>query len=224
VEGGVVTGRPKRIALLALAVACGAPAPATESTPALPPARVTRDSSSSVLVPPNYGTLKQDEISIVVQPGAVRVSLLPLDETVIRLLAPDSYHTLRSILEGRRQQIAQRAQMHGVREPRVWFIKFQGLEPDARFIPTDVSITSGGRDYRPFDVIPLTGGFGDQRLRARETQQGLLLFDEGVDDAQSLVVTIGSERNADWSDDAGGILPKLDRERANVRARAAAHP
>lgn len=214
----------KRILASVLIVACAPPAPSTQTSPGLPPARVTRDSTSSVLLPPNYGTLRQDDISIVLQPPGVRVAALPLDESIIRLLAPDSYHSLRSLLESRRQQITQRAQMRGVRDPRVWYVKYTGLEPDARFTPLDMTVTSGGRDYRPFDIIPVTGGFGTQRLQPREQQAGLLLFDEGVDVNQPLVVTIGSERNTDWDNTAGGILPKLDLERANVRARAAARP
>lgn len=225
-ENGIVTSRGAcglpalSIILSAVVTACGG-APNSQAQPALPPARITRDSTSSTLVPAGYGTLKQDDISIILQTPGVRVTAIPLDESIIRLLAPDSYRTLRSVLESRRQQIAQRAQTRGVRDPRVWYLTFQGLEPDARFLPTDLTIVSGGREYRPFDLLPITGGFGTQRLQPRETQRGLLLFDEGVDVTQSLVVLMGSERNTDWD----AILPKLDVERANVRARAAAtHP
>jgi hypothetical protein len=162
----------------------------------------------------------------VLQPEGVRVTAIPLDETVIRTLAPDSYRTLHATAEGKRQQVLQRAQVRGIRDPRVWYVRFYGLAPNARFVPTDMTVTSGGRDYRPFDVIPITPGFGTQRLQPRETQAGLLLFDEGVDVTQPLIVTMGAERNMDWSNDqtTAAILSKIETERSNIRARAPRQP
>ncbi len=176
--------------------------------------------SSATLVPAGYGTLRQDDIAIVLQPEGVRVTAIPLDEAVIRTLAPDSYRTLRARLDSRRMQIAQRAAMHDVHNPRVWYVVFSGLAADARFVPTDFTVTSGGRDYRPFDVVPLSAGFGEQRVEPRETQSGLLLFDEPVDVSQPVTVTMGIERNTDWEN----ILHRLDAERAAIRARAARPP
>ncbi|HEY4218819.1 MAG TPA: hypothetical protein VGM67_16880 [Gemmatimonadaceae bacterium] len=209
-------------AQLAASTASGAAAPAA---PAVPVTRVTPDSTSSNLVPAGFGTLKQEDIAIVLQPNNVRITAIPLDESVIRTLAPDSYRNLRATLESKRQPITQRATAHGVRDPRVWYVSFAGLVPDSRFSPTDITVTSGGRDYRPIDVIPLTPGFGEQRLDPREVQRGLLLFDSGVDVSQPLVVTIGTEQNTDWSTDSGeSILNKIDAERAQIRARAGGRP
>jgi hypothetical protein len=220
----VIASRRALIPLIAscVAAACGGAVGSTVATPTVPPQRVTPDSSTSTLVPPNLGTLRQDDISIVLQPEGVRVTAIPLDETVIRTLAPDSYRTLHAIVEGKRQQILQRAQVRNIRDPRMWYVRFYGLAPNARFVPTDITVTSGGRDYRPFDVVPITPGFGTQRLQPRETQAGLLLFDEGVDVSQPLVVTRGADRNREWSNVAStaAILNKLDAERASIRARA----
>jgi hypothetical protein len=127
------------VVLLGGCGAAGAPG-AAPSVGALP-GRVTRDSTSSTLVPPNLGTLKQDDISIVLQPEGVRVTAIPLDEAVIRTLAPDSYRALRAIAEGKRQQITQRAQVRGIRDPRVWYVRFYGLAPNARCVPTDMTVT-----------------------------------------------------------------------------------
>ena len=115
----------------------------------------------------------------------------------------------------------QRSAMHSVREPRVWIVRFVGLAPDARFVPTDFTVTSGGREYRPFDIIPLSPGFGAQRLQPREQQSALLLFEEGLDVSQPLVVTMGSQRNTDWETI---LLKTIDPERAAIRARAGSHP
>jgi hypothetical protein len=214
--------------LIAMLAACAQP-PASATADAgrvvVPVVRVPPDTGSANLVAAGFGTLKQEDIAIVLQPNNVRITAIPLDESVIRTLAPDSYRNLRATLDSKRQQIAQRAAAHGFRDPRVWYVSFAGLTPDSRFIPTDITVTSGGRDYRPFDVIPLTPGFGEQRLQPREVQRGLLLFDNAVDVAQPLVVSSGAERNTDWSTDSGEtILSKIDAERAQIRARAGGRP
>jgi hypothetical protein len=207
---------------LIVGVACSAPSASTpQPQPAGVPTRVSRDSTSASLVPVGFGTLKQEDLAIVLQQNGVRVTAIPLDENVIRTLAPDSYRALHATLESKRQQIMQRASLRGIREPRVWYVVFTGLVPDARFIPTDITVTSGGREYRPIDVIGLSTGFSEQRLQPRETQKGLLVFDESLDVGQPIVVIMGSERNIDWSTDrSDSILSRIEAERAQIRARA----
>ena len=216
--------------VIAIVIAASFAACTTAQSPGAAPAtpqgtaqegRVANNSASSTLVPAGLGTVRQDSISIVLQPEGVRVTAIPLDESVIRVLAPDSYRSLHAVLESKRQQIMQRATLRGVREPRVWYVRFYGLAPDARFVPTDFTVTSGGREYRPFDVIPLTPGFGTQRLQPREQQTALLLFEDGLDVSQTLVVTMGSQRNTDWD---SILLRTIDPERAAIRARAGSRP
>ena len=96
--------------LIVVASGCATPAPTpSQAAVGLPAARVPRDSMSSTLIPAGLGNIKQDSISIILQPEGVRVSAVPLDESVIRVVAPDSYRTLHAILESKRAQIAQRA-------------------------------------------------------------------------------------------------------------------
>lgn len=212
-------------ALFVIAACGGSPVRSASQVSPQIPARVSRDSASSTLIPPNLGTLHQDDIAITIVQTAVRISVIPLDESVIRTLAPDSYRALHAILESRRQQIMQRASVRGIREPRVWYISFTGLTPDARFVPTDITVTSGGRDFRPVDVVPLTPGFSEQRVQPRETQRGLLIFDDAVDASQPIAVTIGPDRNTEWSTDrSDSILSRIEAERAQIRARATARP
>jgi hypothetical protein len=214
------------VMLAMAAAACSAPAASTAQPQPTPlPTRITRDSTSAALVPVGFGTLRQEDIAITLQQNGVRVSAIPLDEAVIRTLAPDSYRALRATLDSKRQQIMQRASLRGIREPRVWYVTFLGLVPDARFIPTDITVTSGGREYRPVDVIGLSNGFAEQRLQPRETQRGLLVFDESLDVSQPVIVIMGSERNTDWSTDrSDSILSRVEAERAQIRARATGRP
>jgi hypothetical protein len=231
VESGTVSSviaRTARALLFLAAVALlsgcgGAPSPATPTTVPVP-APAPRDSTASGLVAPGFGTLKQDDISIVLEGDGFRASALPLDEAVIRLLAPDSYRGLKGVLDSKRQQIMQRALARGIREPRVWQVRFFGRAPDARFVPTDITVTSGGREYRPIDVVAVTQGFSEQRLQPRDTQTGLLVFEEGLDVSQPVVVSMGTARNTDWDNAPGKILTRLDTERASARARAASRP
>jgi hypothetical protein len=207
---------------LIVGVACIAPSASTaQPQPVSVPTRISRDSTSASLVPVGFGTLKQEDLAIVLQPNGVRVTAIPLDENVIRTLAPDSYRALHATLESKGQLIMQRASLRGIRDPRVWYVVFTGLVPDARFIPTDITVTSGGREYRPVDVIGLSNGFSEQRLQPRETQRALLVFDESLDVGQSVVVIMGSERNTDWlTDRSDSILSRVEAERAQIRARA----
>ena len=208
------------------AAACGAPPAGGAVSPGSPPApiattiRSTPDSTASALIPPGYGSLRQDDISIILQPNGVRVTAIPLEESIIRTLAPDSYRTLHSTLEARHDEIVRRGATRGVRNPKVWYVSFTGLVPDARFVPTDITASSGGREYRPIDVIGLTPGFSEQRVQPRETQRCLVLFDDQLDMSQSVTVSMGTERNTDWE----SRLQLLETARAEVRARAAGHP
>ncbi len=219
----------RMLTLVLLLIACGAPAASTTSGTGTAPqpalaaqtAAVVRDTNPN-LIPPGLGTLKEADISITLQlPAGVRVTMFPIDESVIRTLAPDSYRGMHAIAESRAAQIRQRASMRGERNPSVWFVRFYGLAPDARYDPTDITVSVGGRDFRPFDVVPVSGDLGTQSIQPRETKTGLLLFESGVDAAQPMVVRMGAEQSADW-DYSGGILGKIDAERAAVRARASA--
>lgn len=84
----------------------------------------------------------------------------------------------------------------------------------------DLIITSTGRDFRPVDVIALSSGFGEQRLKQRETQSAIFVFDGEIDLDQPLVVRFLNEQNGFWEQ----VLPRIERERALVRARSLRSP
>lgn len=213
-------------ALLCGALACAAPPATTSTTPAPRPAATNAargtgdDTSGTGLVPPGYGTLRQDDIAVRVQlVGGVTVRAIPLDEGLIRLLSPDSYRALRDLRGSRRAQIDSIAARTG-RGTRVsvWYVSFFGVEQgEARFSPYEFIVTNAGRDFRPLDVLPITPGFGGQRLRQRETQSALYVFDGQLDVNQPLTVTVETTQSDAWSRD---ILQRVERERALVRSRA----
>ena len=210
------------VVLLLAAAACagrpasgGAPSPAAGDAQARPV--TTRLDTAPPLVPPNFGTLTQDDIAIHMQVGQVQVRAIPLDEAIIRVLAPDSYRSLRGLRESRREAIDRLAARYMLRERNVWLVSFFGLAPDARFSPGELTLSLSGRDYRPLEMLPLSSGFGEQRLDVRETQSALYLFGDGIDLTQPVIVRMQGTEDPTW----GTIVQRIEQERALIRGRAA---
>lgn len=179
-------------------------------------APVIEDTTARAGIPAGYGSLRQDEIAIRLEPQGLIVRAIPLDETVIRLLTPDSYRALRDLEESNRRTIDGIARRSGGRSPDLWYVSFYGLEENARFSPMELVITSGGQDFRPIDVIPLSTGFGEQRLRQRETQSAVYVYPGDIDVDHPLTVTFQGQQSVLWEQ----VLQRIERERALVKARA----
>jgi len=202
---------------LALLVSTVAVALATRSSGAQQPGK-TADTAS---LPAGLGTLKQDDIAVRVQFNALQVRVLPLDETVIRTLSPDSYRALHELRESKRTLVEGLLKRTGLPGASVWYVQFfNGEQGEARFSPLEVVINSAGRDFRALDVFALTPGFGEQRLLQREVQAGLYVFDPSVDVNQPLVITFETQSSDVW----GTLLKRVDQERTLIRSRAAAKP
>ena len=204
------------LAVGSVACAAGPPAAAGQQ-PALTP--ITDDTTGRASVPVGFGTLRQDEIAIRMELPGLIVRAIPLDENLIRLLTPDSYRALRELQESNKQAIAAVTRRTGGRAPDLWYVSFYGVQPDVHFSPMELVITSSGRDFRPLEIIPLSTGFGEQRLKQREAQSAIYLFDEAIDLDQPLSVTFQNIRDDSWEQ----VLTRVERERALVRARAS-HP
>jgi hypothetical protein len=199
-----------------IACATGTPSASAQQQTLTP---IVEDTIGRGNVPVGFGTLRQDEIAIRMELPGLIVRAIPLEENVIRLLTPDSYRALRELQESNKQAIAAVTRRTGGRAPDLWYISFYGVQPDVHFSPMELVITSSGRDFRPLEVLPLSSGFGEQRLKQREAQSAIYLFDEAIDLDQGLSVTFQNVRDDTWDE----ILPRIERERALVRARAS-HP
>jgi len=171
------------------------------------------------LVPAGFGTLRQDDLSLRITSSSLQVRATPLDESIIRLLSPDSYRAMFELRRSKSDAIALVAQRNGARDVSIWYVSFFAVERgETRFSPREFIITNVGREFRPLDVLPLTPGFGEQRLRQNGRQDALYVFDGQLDVQQPLSVSYATERNNDWS----SILPVIERERSLVRSRASA--
>lgn len=197
---------------LVIIAACAPPS----GTAGVASAPVIEDTTSHATVPPGYGSLKQDEIAIRLESPSLVVRAIPLDESVIRLLTPDSYRALRDLEQSNRRAIEGISMRSGGRAPDLWYVSFYGREENARFSPMELIITSGGQNFRPLDVIPLSTGFGEQRLRQRETQSAVYVYSGDIDVDHPLTVSFQGQQSSVWEQ----LLQRIERERALVRARA----
>jgi hypothetical protein len=222
-------GRALVIASLIWTVACASSAPAPASTAATPRTTTAADTAASHhrsvadtvpgLPPPGFGTLRQDDISLKLTVTTLQVRATPLDESIIRLLSPDSYRAMSELKRSKSEAIAGVARRNAVRDLSLWYVSFFAVEQgETRFSPREFIITNVGRDFRPLDILPITPGFGEQRLRQNGRQDAVYVFDGQLDVQQPLTVAYETATNDSW----GQMLPQIERERALVKSRAAA--
>src|SRR5688572_21214698 len=90
------------------------------------PSAVSRD-SSRLLVPAGYGSLKQEDVAIRVARRGLQVQAIPLDETIIRVLSPDSYRALREQLASRKPSLDSLSRRTGLSAFSLWMVRLHGL-------------------------------------------------------------------------------------------------
>jgi hypothetical protein len=169
-------------------------------------------------LPVGFGTLRRDDITVRFATGQVEIQVLPLDEEVIRLLAPDTYRTLRGLLQSRRAELDTAAARAGMRNPVLVLVTFFGVLPQARFVPEDLSITSQGRLFRPAAIVPLSPAWSTLQLEARQQAAAIYLFESGISFREALTVSYQGLHNDAWA----RSVRALEREHARVMARAQA--
>jgi len=167
-------------------------------------------------VPAGYGTLRRDDVAVRLSTGTIEVQVLPLDEQVIRLLAPDTYRSLADLVRSRAAEIADAAARGGTEHPTLVMVTFLGVVPQARFNPEELNITSRGRLFRPIGVVPLSPTWSSFQLDARQQAAALYLFEPGISFAEQLTVTYQGLSSDAWT----RAVRLLEQERARVKARA----
>ena len=213
--------------LAALLNACvSAPSVAAQVRPTTLPAGQSGtlgDTLDPNWVPVGFGTLRQDDLALKVSPATgLQVRAIPLDERVIRLLSPDSYRSLRELLSSKDRELLAVKERNRLPSYSIWYVSFFAQEQgETRFSPQEFIISNTGRDFRPLDMLPIKPGFGEYRLRQRDVQSALLIFDGQLDVNQPLSALMESTPSAtDWN----RVIQRIERERSLVRSRAAAAP
>jgi hypothetical protein len=169
------------------------------------------------LPPAGYGSLKQDQVAVMITTGNLAIRVLPLDEHVTRMLAPDTYASLHALLMSRNSAIAAAARNLGRDSVQAFFVTFFGLQPQVTFVPDQISIQSQGSYYRPLGILPLSPLWNDARLDQRQQASALYLFDPSIPVSQTFTVTYGDQYSANFDNS----INLLQSERARVLARAA---
>lgn len=167
-------------------------------------------------IPPGYGTLRRDDVVMRMTTGTIEVQILPLDEQVIRLLAPDTYRSLTRLVQSKALEIEDAAQRGGTDTPTMVMVTFLGVVPQARFNPEDLNITSRGRLFRPVGIVPLSPTWSSFQLDARQQAVAIYLFEPGISVREELTVSYQGLSSEAWT----RSLRLLDQERARVKARA----
>ena len=167
-------------------------------------------------VPVGYGTLRRDDIVARFSTGTLEIQVLPLDEQVIRLLAPDTYRSLAQLVRSRAADVAAAAGRGATENPTLVMVTFLGVVRGARFNPEELNITSRGRLFRPIGVVPLSPTWSSNQLEARQQAAAIYLFEPGISVREQLTVSYQGLSSDAWT----RSLRLLDQERARVRARA----
>ena len=191
----------------ATAACAGATPPPVEAQATADPNRRT---SVRDTVPIGYGSLKQDEVTIQIRTGSLLLKVTPLHESVIRLTAPDTYRRLHALAESRREDATR-----GLGDRDLFLVSFFSYEPDVTFQPEDVQLAHQGRTLRPEAIVPVTPGWGQQRMQQQETQTAVYAFEAPIDYYQDIVLHYQMEQNDVWR----GIITRLEAELAKVKSR-----
>jgi hypothetical protein len=199
-----MTLRP--FALLAALALAAAPL-AAQGAPLLTP---------ETAVPPGFGTLRQDDIQLVLRGPQVEIRFLPLDPRTGNLLSPDAYKSFRQLLIENRERIDTVARNRGISQPGIAFVSFFGLTPGAFYDAEVVNLVVRNRLIRPIGIVPYTPGFSEQRLEPREVRSAFYLFDEAIPVLEPFSLQYLNQYNADWGDKISRI--NAERQRAALRA------
>jgi len=192
-------------------VACGAPR--TDVSLGAAPVSAQSTDTTDLMVPARLGSLRQDDITIQLRNGPLLVKVTPLEESIIRLLAPDTYDRLHAIAESKRAEQQNRMQRPA---EAMFLVSFFSYDADVEFQPEGVELSHQGRLLQPVAILPVTSGWGRQRLNQQDQQVAVYVFGEPIDYRLRLTVRYGTDDSDAWT----SIIRKLDAERARVRARA----
>ena len=201
------------LASLVVAAACGGARAPDSAAAAAPDPPLAQDTAA---VPAGYGTLRRDDIVVQFNTSQLQIQVLPLDDDIIRLLLPDTYQALTSLVTSKRDAIVTAAQRGGVVRPSLVLVTFRGLVPQARFSPEDFNIGNRGQLFRPVGVVPLSTAWDTYQLEAREQAMAIYLFPDGISFRERLLMAYEGLTNDSWS----RTLSVVERERAAVRVRA----
>ena len=178
----------------AVAVATAACAPAPPPGEARVPAAVPRRNVPEAALP--AGSLRQDEISVQLVAGALRIEVTPLASWVLEAAAPDTRDRLRRIAEAHGESL-DRSGTDGT--PSLFLVSFSSAQPGTEFHPDDLHLMSRGLRERPVAIRAITPGWGGQRLEQQSTATAVYAFGGELDLARELTVVYREVEDSSWA-------------------------
>ena len=160
-------------------------------------------------LPSGYGTLRQEDVSLTLVSGDLRLMVTPLHESVTRVTAPDTERRLHAL-------IGAYAAPGNEDGSGLFLVSFFSDRPDVSFDPEEVQLVAQGFRLRPAAITPLTPSWGERRVGQREQVMAVYRYSADVDLESDLVLVYGLDEATQWS----SILPRIQAERGRVRARA----
>lgn len=218
--------RRTTVALLGIAiVGCGGSAATDSPVGAAPAVAQTGEQWSPAmerpgpwqLPPPGYGTLSQDQITIPLVQDQLQIKVVPLDEWVILMTAPDTHRRLNRYKTSRFAEIQDFSMAAGEKFfPHVMFVTMFTRDVQTRFEPMDLRIISQNVTYRPIGIIPITPDFGRGQLQQQQPAIALYVFSARIDLNIPMLIEYERAQSGRWS----AIKALLDNERARVASRS----
>jgi hypothetical protein len=180
----------------------------------LPPQTVAQD--TDLLPPPGFGSLRQDDLAVRLDGPNVEIRLMPLDELILRLLAPDSYRSLHALRETKDAEMRRLAERRGVVEPVAFLVTVFGKQEQAEFDPEQLSIISRNRLFRPIGILAMTPLWNQRRVSQRETAAAVYVFEPGIAMLEPFTVEYSGAASDRWTQS----LRRVERERARIASRS----
>lgn len=184
-----------------------APPPAGVSGPAAAtPRRIATEAAAP------SGSLRQDQISVRMVAGALRIEVTPLERWVLEAVAPDTRARLTRIGEAHREALARQG---GERGLTLFLVSFSSTEPGTGFQPDDLELVSRGLRERPVAIRAITPSWGSQRLDQQSTASAVYAFGGGVDLSRDVTVVYREVEDSSW----GSKVPVIEAERGRIPRR-----
>lgn len=164
---------------------------------------------------PGYGQLNQDVITLRLRTGTLEIRFVPLEERLLRLLAPDAYQSLHILLKSQQARIDSIASARSIRDPGLAFVSFHALAPATRFDPALLIVELRGQQFRPIGTVPLSPTFSNQQLDVREQASGLFIYERALPVQEPFLISYLNDSTAEWE----RRLTRLDSERSRILGR-----
>ena len=159
--------------------------------------------------PSRSGSLRQDQISVRMSAGALRIEVTPLAGWVLEAAASDTRDRLTRIARTHGPALEQRT---GQTEAVLFLVTFSSLQPGAEFRPDDLHLVSRGLRERPLAIQAITPGWGGHRVGQQESAVAVYAYSGSIDLSRDLTVWYQGEEDSSWSN----IVSAVETERGRI--------